>query len=209
MVRIANGLDARGRGREYRSDLRAEQAEATRSRILDATLRVMAGGVTTVSIPAVAREAGVSVPTVYRHFGSKSELLKALYPHLIPRVGMYDMTPPTTIEEFRNAIRAIFERLDVDDDLARVAMASPAGQEARRATMPDRIRFMQEFVGAIGPELSHGDRDRITRVMLVLTMSSALRTWRDHLDASVEAAADDVEWTLRALISATARGTAG
>ena len=49
MVRIANG-----RQREYRSELRAEQAEETRKRILDATLRVMAGGVATVSVPAVA-----------------------------------------------------------------------------------------------------------------------------------------------------------
>jgi hypothetical protein len=38
--------------------------------------------------------------------------------------------------------------------------------------------------------------------MVVLTMSSALRTWRDYLGASVDDAADDVEWTLRSLIAA-------
>jgi AcrR family transcriptional regulator len=199
MVRIANGA------REYRSELRAEQAEQTRKRILDATLRVMAGGVATVSVPAVAREAGVSIPTVYRHFGNKSGLLKALYPHLMPRIGMYDMAPPTSIAEFRNAIRAIFERLDAHEDLARVAMASPAAGQARSATMPDRIRFSRQFVGTIAPELPRTDRDRIARVVVVLTMSSALRTWRDHLGASVDDAADDVEWTLRSLIAASRR----
>jgi AcrR family transcriptional regulator len=198
MVRIANV-----RVRDYRSELRAEQAAETRKRILDATLRVMAGGVATVSIPAVAREAGVSVPTVYRHFGTKSGLLKALYPHLMPRIGMYDMAPPTSVAEFRNAIRAIFERLDAHDDLARVAMASPAAKQARSATMPDRLRFTRQFVGTIAPELPKTDRDRIARVMVVLTMSSALRTWRDHLGASVDDAADDVEWTLRSLIAAS------
>jgi len=198
MVRIANG-----RVRDYRSELRAEQAAETRKRILDATLRVMAGGVATVSIPAVAREAGVSVPTVYRHFGTKSGLLKALYPHLMPRIGIYDMAPPTSVAEFRNAIRAIFERLDAHDDLARVAMASPAAKQARSATMPDRLRFTRQFVGTIAPELPTTDRDRIARVMVVLTMSSALRTWRDHLGASVDDAADDVEWTLRSLIAAS------
>ena len=198
MGRIAN---AQPRG--YRSELRAEQAEATRKRILDATLRVMAGGVASVSIPAVAREAGVSVPTVYRHFGSKSGLLKALYSHLMPRVGMYDMAPPRSVEEFRGAIRAIFERLDAADDLARVAMASPAAQEARSATMPDRLRFSRQFVGTIAPALPRIDQDRIARVIVVLTMSSALRTWRDHLGASADDAADDVEWTIRSLIAAT------
>jgi AcrR family transcriptional regulator len=188
--------------REYRSELRAEHAEETRKRILDATLRVMARGVATVSIPAVAREAGVSIPTVYRHFGSKSGLLVALYPHLMPRIGMYETQPPRSIEEFRNAIRAIFERLDAHDDLARVAMASPAAQEARSATMPDRLRFSRRFVDNIAPDLPTTDRDRIARLVVVLTMSSALRTWRDHLGASVNDAADDVDWALRSLIAA-------
>jgi AcrR family transcriptional regulator len=204
MVRIANN-----QAREYRSELRAEQVEETRTRILDATLRVMAGGVATVSIPAVAREAGVSVPTVYRHFGTKSGLLKALYPHLMPRVGMYDIAPPRSIAEFRTAIRAIFERLDAADDLARVAMASPAAWEARSATMPDRLRFSRTFVATIAPELAKVDQDRIARVVVILTMSSALRTWRDHLGASADDAADDVEWAIRSLIAASSRRVEG
>lgn len=207
MSRIANGSTTET-ARAYRSELRAEQAEATRKRILDATLRVMAGGVATVSIPAVSREAGVSVPTVYRHFGTKADLFKALYPYLMPRVGMYDTPPPSSIEEFRNTLRTIFDRLDAADDLARVAMASPAAQEARTATMPDRLRFLRRFVGTIAPELSERDRDRVARVMVVLTMSTALRTWRDHIGASVDDVVDDVEWTLRTLIAATTGGDA-
>jgi hypothetical protein len=45
--------------------------------------------------------------------------------------------------------------------------------------------------------------------MVVLTMSSALRTWRDHLGATVDDAADDVEWTLRTLIAATTAARVG
>jgi hypothetical protein len=66
--------------RVYGSPLRVHQAEETRERILDATVRVMARGLTSVSIPAGAREAGVSVPTIYRHFGTKTDLLAAVYP---------------------------------------------------------------------------------------------------------------------------------
>lgn len=197
MVRIANGPL-----REYRSELRAEQAEETRRRILDATLRVMAGGIATVSVPAVAREAGVSVPTVYRHFGTKSDLLAALYPHLVPRVGGYEMAPPTSVEEFRAAIRAIFDRLDASDDLALAAMASPAGEQARGVTMPDRLRMTRQFVETIAPELPKSDRERIARVMVILTTSSALRMWRNYVGASVDDATDDVEWALRSLIAA-------
>ena len=54
MVRIANTG-----ARQYDSPLRTEQLEATRGRILDAAIRVMAGGIDTLSVPAIAHEAGV------------------------------------------------------------------------------------------------------------------------------------------------------
>ena len=74
MTRIATSDGAR----TYRSQLRTQQAEQTRARILDATVRVMAGGLAFVSVPQVAREAGVSVPTVYRHFPDRLSLFEGL-----------------------------------------------------------------------------------------------------------------------------------
>ncbi len=192
--------------REYRSQLRAQQADQTRSRILDATLRVMADGVASVSIPAVAREAGVSVPTIYRHFGTKRDLLAALYPHLEQRAGLDEMVIPRSIDELQDGVRAIFERIDSFDDLARAAMASPAAEEARRITMPDRLALGRRLADSIVPKLAKADRDRIARLLVVLITSSALRVWRDHLGSSVEKAADDIDWVVRAAIAAATSG---
>src|SRR3954453_24029747 len=112
MNRISNEDPAAEAGRRrYHSPIRVEQADATRVRILDAADRVMERGLATLSVPAVAREAGVSVPTVYRHFGSKPELLAALYPHLAGRTGFSQMTAPRSVDEFGAVIRDIFERL--------------------------------------------------------------------------------------------------
>ena len=74
--------------RPYDNQLRTQQAEETKGRILDAAVRVMARGVATLSIPTVPREAGVSVPTIYRHFGTKQDLLAAVYPHVVQRSGL-------------------------------------------------------------------------------------------------------------------------
>ena len=101
MTRIANDT-----GRSYRSQLRDEQAEATRARILDATIRVIARGLANVSIPAVAREAGVSVPTIYRHFGTKDDLLAAVYPHVVRRAGLHELVPPRSVDELLDGLRA-------------------------------------------------------------------------------------------------------
>jgi AcrR family transcriptional regulator len=200
MTALANDIR-----RPYRSQLRSEQADETRARILDATVRVMAAGLASVSIPAIAREAGVSVPTVYRHFGTKHDLLVAVYPHLVRRAGFDKLVFPREPGELRDGVRAVFERIDSLDDLARAAVAGPAAEEARRAMMPRRLAMSRELVAVMGPELPTADRDRIARLVVILTSSAALRTWRDHLGSSVEEAADDVDWVVRALVAAASR----
>lgn len=189
-------------GRSYRSGLRAEQADATRARILDASARVMADGIASVSIPGIAREAGVSVATVYRHFATKTELLAAMYPHLLRRTGLDELVPPRSIEELKDGLRALFDRTDSFDDLARAAMASPAAQEVRRLSMPGRLAWARQLADTIFPPLPGAERDRIARLLVVLTSSSAVRMWRDQLGASVDEAVDDVDWVVRAAITA-------
>jgi AcrR family transcriptional regulator len=151
----------------------------------------------------VAREAGVSVPTVYRHFGTKGDLLAAVYPHLESRARLDPMVIPRSIDELRDGVRGIFERLESFDDLARAAMVSPAAAEARQMSMPNRLALTRALADTIKPALSEADRDRIARLLVILTSSAALRTWRDHLGASVDQAADDVDWAVRATIAAS------
>ena len=197
MTRIANPP-----ARTYRSELRAQQADETRTRILDATLRVAARGLATLSIPEVAREAGVSVPTVYRHFGTKADLLAELYPHVARRSGFDGLPDPSSLADVREAVREIFARLDATDDLARAAYASPLADQARHAMMPRRYARIRRLGDSIEPKLTEADQDRIARLMVILTSSSALRMWRDHLGSTVEEAADDVDWIVRAAIAA-------
>jgi AcrR family transcriptional regulator len=201
MTRVVNSG-----ARTYRSELRVQQAEETRARILDATIRVMAGGLAYVSIPAVARQAGVSVPTIYRHFETKRDLLAAIYPHVVRRAGLNDLVIPGSMDELRGGLKAYFKRTDSLGDLARAAMASPASDETRRINMPDRLAMFRRLADSIQPRPSEVDRDRIARLLVILTASSALRLWRDRLGSSVDEAADDVDWALRAVIaSATSR----
>jgi AcrR family transcriptional regulator len=191
-----------GATRPYRSELREAQAEGTRARILDAAMRVISTGIAGLSVPAVAREAGVSVPTVYRHFPTKRELLAAVYPHAARRTGLDTIPDPRSVDELRPMIRAVIDRLDALDDLSRAAMASPGASEVRRATMPSRIARIRRVADSIEPKLRKADRDRITRLLVVLTASASLRMWRDHLELSADEVADDIDWILRAAIAA-------
>ncbi len=63
-----------------RPALTDEQRRANRRKIRDAAARLYnKNGVTNVSVRAIAEQAGVSVGTVYAHFGSLSELLQSLW----------------------------------------------------------------------------------------------------------------------------------
>jgi AcrR family transcriptional regulator len=188
--------------RAYGGRLRAQQAAVTRDRILDATIRVMAGGLADLTVPAIARSAGVSVPTVYRHFASKRDLLAALQPHLQQRAGIDVTALPTSIDGLRGTLVQLLAGMDSLDDVMRAAHASPAAEEVRRVHAPKRFELARRVVDPIAPELSDEHRDRIARLLVVLTASPALRMWRDDFGASVEEIADEIDTALRAAIAA-------
>jgi AcrR family transcriptional regulator len=199
MTRIANSA------RTYRSELRAQQAEETRARILDACGRVMARGIATLSIPAVAREAGVSVPTVYRHFATKQELIEAIYPHAMRRAAISQPPPPESLADLRDSAKAYLLHLDSLDDVTRAAMASGASNEPRRASMPNRLALFGTFADSIEPKLAAADRDRLVRLLAVLSQSASLRMWRDHLGLSIDEVADEIDWVVRAVVDSAQR----
>jgi AcrR family transcriptional regulator len=198
MTRIANAQ------RPYRSELRARQAEETRSGILDAAIRVMAAdGATSLSVPAVARQAGVSVPTVYRHFGTKRALVNAIYPHLASRAGIGPLIVPDSPAAFKEMVRGIYTRLETMGEVARVAMSSPAAEEARREQMPARRAMSRTFAATVIPNATPVEQDRLARVLIVLANSASMRMWRDYLGSSVDEAAEDIDFILRSVIAAT------
>jgi AcrR family transcriptional regulator len=66
------------------SPLRQEQAQLTRRRVMDAAHALLLdGGYAGTTITAIAAQAGVAVPTVYKAFGSKPALVKQVYDRLL------------------------------------------------------------------------------------------------------------------------------
>src|SRR5947207_1388783 len=65
--------------RSYQSPIRKQQADETRSRIVDvARTRFLADGYDETTIDAIATEAGVAAQTVYALFRSKRGILAAI-----------------------------------------------------------------------------------------------------------------------------------
>ncbi|WP_460748197.1 TetR/AcrR family transcriptional regulator [Myceligenerans cantabricum] len=100
-----------------------EAPDPVGARLLDAAGRIVAGrGLRGLTIAEVAREAGVSRPTVYRRFGSSDDVVRALLGQraqvLVARVGRHGPAPDRGgivrgVLEFGDLFRAdpVFRRL--------------------------------------------------------------------------------------------------
>lgn len=194
--------------KEYHSDLRQEQMRRTREQILDALVRTIGQGVAGLSIPAVAREAGVSIPTIYRHFHSKQELVAALGGYLMQKMGMASLQPPRSLDELLAIARYGFVKAGDMDEAIKIVAVSELGSQVRRDAMPLRIKMLEDALAAELAPLNEQDRVRLRNMILVLTSSAMIRAFKEYLDLSGEAAADNVAWAVRLLVRA-ARAEAG
>ncbi len=198
--------------RRYDNSHRAGQAAETREAILDGLVRVMARGVAELSIPAVAREAGVSLRTVYRNFPSKRDLLDALNSHLDARIG-YTLEPlPNSPEELIAHVRRYFRALDNMDATLRAARASQIAQEARadHAGGVDLKRAgMASALASIDRTLPADTRARLFNVIATLFSQHTLQRMKDDLGLTAAQAAESVVWAIEACLAAADRSKPG
>lgn len=94
---VASTQDGR---RPYRSAVRAEAADATRARIIEAARALLSGstGKPAFSVDGVAREAGVTRLTVYNRFESRLGLLEAVFDDIAERGGLLTDLPAAFAE---------------------------------------------------------------------------------------------------------------
>ncbi len=193
--------------KEYHSNLRQEQMRRTREQILDALVRTIGQGVAGLSIPAVAREAGVSIPTIYRHFRTKQELVAALGGYLMQKMGMASLQPPRSLDDLLAISRYGFVKAEDMDEAIKIVAVSELGSEMRRDAMPLRIKMLEDALAAELAPLNEQDRVRLRNIILVLTSSAMIRAFKEYLDLSGEAAADNVAWAVRLLVRAAAENS--
>jgi AcrR family transcriptional regulator len=189
----------------YRSSLREEQTKQTRERILEGLIKVMANGIAELSIPAVAREAGVSVPTVYRYFRTKKELVEALGGYLMEKkMGINTSTVqlPRSPEELAAAVRGIFLMVERQDETVLAASASELSYEMRKEGLPQRLRMIEQALAPVAGQFNEADRIRLRNVVLILSSSAMVRAFKNYLDLSGAEAADNVAWAILTLTKA-------
>jgi AcrR family transcriptional regulator len=130
--------------RAYRRRARAETMAQTRERILE-TARVLLPAASGIPVDRIAAEAGVSVQTLYTHFGSKRGLLLAVIDATQRDVGLYaDFNAVWASPDGETALRLM---LEATFKLWHGAWSLVAFSEAARQTDAEIGAYLREVDG--------------------------------------------------------------
>ncbi len=189
--------------RAYKSPLRDERAIQTRTRILDGLVQVMArNGIAELSIPLIAKQAGVSVPSIYRYFPTKRDLITALdeYAHQKGSFTLDEFGPMETPEDVAKIVPLTFKRREAIESTLSAAMNSRLGYTMRHKEFVDRAKHFSEALRPATKHLSRKEQQWLTDVVFVLSSYSCVRAFRDYLNLDSEEAGKRVAWAIRLLV---------
>ncbi|MFJ8752747.1 TetR/AcrR family transcriptional regulator [Streptomyces sp. NPDC102441] len=147
----ATGPSAAAPGRPVRAD-----ARRNRDRILSVARAAFSSTTETVPLDAIAREAGVGIGTLYRHFPTREALVEALYSAELDEVVssapalLAELPPEAALRAWMDRYAAFFE---VKRGMSATLRAGWASGSIATPTTRERI------TAAIGIILAGGSRD--------------------------------------------------
>lgn len=125
--------------RGYTMGARAVSVQETRARILDAIFRLGTQRLfPDISLEDVAREAGVSVQTVLRQFGSRAGLIEANIEYAIGQIAEERSTPVGNVDA---AVKVICDHYESRGDIA-ILMLAQENSDSQVGELTQRGRDM-------------------------------------------------------------------
>ena len=154
---------------------RAEAAEATRRRVLDATV-TLAGErpFAEITLDAVAERASVSVKTVLRHFGSRDALVESALKQAYDEV-MAERVPPRG--DCDAALTVLIDHYEKRGGVVLAMLADENAPRAERMTTTGRMAH-REWVEAVFGERLPGRSDARSRLIDVLVVATDVYAWK-------------------------------
>ena len=189
----------KGATRTYNSPLSAEQMERTHERILEAAAeQLLEEGLEELSLPRAAQRAGVSVPTVYRHFPTKEALMQELTDWVDRKLRLSEV--PESIDEFTEYLPRFFVHMDENEAHVRARLLSRVHRRIHHDTRRRRDKLVEKAMEDVTARLDSLDARRACSVVRVLMHSGAWEMMRDNWNLTGEQAGEAVAWAIRILV---------
>jgi AcrR family transcriptional regulator len=183
-----------------RASKRPTGPAATRELILDALVEQLGDtGPFEYSVFELARRAGVSVRTIYRHFPERQALLDALTERVTARVAS-SLPAPRTLAELSALPAQIFGRFAAEEALVRAALSTRPGENATDRRPGDLRRALD----AAAPDLDEPTRTRGLALLAAMLSSSVWWRLKSELGLHDEEPGRAVGWAVGVLVRALA-----
>jgi AcrR family transcriptional regulator len=141
---------------------------------------------------AVAKRAGVSEPTLYRHFPTKRDLFAALAGYQFHSVA--GGLAPASADDLADAVGAVYQRAAGLENLVRWTLAATDPQRIPRPNVEARLAMLRT---ALGNQACGSDGEFLVRTVLLLTSPMAWLYWKDYLGLDAANAAATAGWAIK------------
>ena len=163
--------------RAYRQGARAEAAEATHARILDAFIRRLGDSLMDdITLDLLASDAGVTVQTVVRRFGGKTGLVLAMRDRMEKDIDRRRTVLPGKIDEALALLAADYE--EIGDLIMHLLAQEERSPEVRSFTDYGRAKHREWLAATMDPflkKLPAGERQSRLDLLVVAT---DVYTWK-------------------------------
>jgi AcrR family transcriptional regulator len=185
-----------------RPSLREAQRAVTEQRIVEALAALIdQEHPLEISMTAVAKRAGVSEPTVYRHFPTKRDLFAGLARRQFQAVAAG--LAPASPDDLAQAVRTVFRRSAEMENTVRWTLAAPDPQRVPRPNVQARLAMLRTALRDVLQDLDDDTAQLLLRTVVLLTSPMAWLYWKDYLGLDPAAAADTAGWAIKAVTGAT------
>lgn len=183
---------------QRRPTLRETQRAVTRDRIVEALEQLIGDEHPfEVSMSAVATRAGVSEPTLYRHFPTKRDLFAALATRQYR--AMVEGVAPRSREALIDAVATVFGRTLDNEQAIRWTLAAPDRERVPRPNVHARTAMLQEAAADGLAALPPDEQEHLIRLLLLLSSPMAMLYWNDYLGLTADDAARSAAWAITRL----------
>jgi len=158
--------------RTYTMTARAQAVEDTRTRIREALFDLGTKQVfSDISLEAVAQEAGVSVQTVLRHFGSRAALIESNIDYALAKVAHERLAPEGDIDA---AIEVLMDHYELRGDTVMLMLAQEETDEQVHRLTDHGRRMHRDWVRSTFASVV-GEREDLVDLLVIAT---DVYTWK-------------------------------
>ena len=191
--------------RSYHQGARAESAEATGRRIIEAFLaRLMDQWFDEITLDRVAEDAGVTVQTVVRRFGGKEGLLASAVTIFAERVRAQRAAPPGDFDRLVENLLADYEKTgDAVMRLLALEQRHPTLEPVLELGRGEHRQWVSSGFAALLRGLEPPVRQRALDALVIVTDVYTWKLLRRDLGRSVREASATLKNLIQAIIAQT------